>query len=125
MSEIVDVEVDDWGSADDIAEVLDGVRASDFAGLARVVDDADEVVDRDPGVLLGELLRGHRVVAVEGLLLVVPLPLNSRGRRAEVDRQDAVHDLERRKLGVVQLLGGRTVRLPAGAGRGRYAAAAG
>ena len=43
--------------------------------VARVVHEADVLVDAAARRMLGELLRGHRVVAVEVLVLVVPLPL--------------------------------------------------
>jgi len=89
-----DVEVFDDIPADDVAESIDGEGTADRAGFTGVIDEADVIIDGDGHVFLGELFGSHLTVAVEVLILVMPLPIEGLRRRAEMDGKHSVDDAE-------------------------------
>ena len=62
--------------------------------FARIVDQAHELIEVSRDVFRGEIVRRHLAVATEFAVPVLPLPVEALGRRAQMNGQDFVDDLE-------------------------------
>ena len=87
----VDVQVGDDPPLDDIAQVLHRESSADGARLSGVVNQAHVVLQGHGDKLLVEGFRCHALAAMELLLVVGPLPVESLGRVSQVGAQDGVH----------------------------------
>ncbi len=85
----LDVQVLDHVAADDVAEVFHRVGLA--KGVARVVNQADVLIQRNGDVLRGELLRGHLLITVEVPVPIGPLPGEAIRRGSQVNAEDAVN----------------------------------
>ena len=81
----VTLRVTDLAPAHHVAEVVDGVDLVHPLGFLRAVYEADHRIEVVGDVLVVEGARCHLAVAVEGLVLVAPLPEEAGWRLAEVD----------------------------------------